>query len=338
MRLRDDYRSLTGREKAAVLVLSVGDTYSAKLFASMEDDEIRVISQSMSELGTVSSVIVEQLLIEFTEQISTTNDLIGTPESTEHLLRKVIGEERGEKILDGVRGPEGTTMWDKLDNVNEQQLANYLKNEYPQTIAVVMAKLKPERAAKVIESLPESLSMEVIDRMLNLESVKKEVFDDVEETLRREFISTLSKQDMRDTHQAVAEIINGMDRNTESKLMNMLAESDRCTADKIRELMFTFEDLVTIDAAGIQTLVRSVDKKQLTIALKGASEIVRWAFFDNMSERAKKLMREDINNLGPIRLREVDDAQAEIVSIAKELAARGEIIIGSPDGNDEIIY
>ena len=106
MRLRDDYRSLTGREKAAVLVLSVGDTYSAKLFASMEDDEIRVISQSMSELGTVSSVIVEQLFIEFTEQISTTNDLIGTPESTEHLLRKVIGEERGEKILDGVRGPK----------------------------------------------------------------------------------------------------------------------------------------------------------------------------------------------------------------------------------------
>ena len=120
--------------------------------------------------------------------------------------------------------------------------------------------------------------------------------------------------------------------------MNMLAESDRCTADKIRKLMFTFEDLVNIDAAGIQTLVRSVDKKQLTIALKGASEIVRWAFFDNMSERAKQLMREDINNLGPIRLREVDAAQAEIISIAKELAARGEIIIGSPDGDDEIIY
>ncbi|MEC8137226.1 MAG: FliG C-terminal domain-containing protein, partial [Pseudomonadota bacterium] len=216
--------------------------------------------------------------------------------------------------------------------------ANYLKNEYPQTIAVVMAKLKPERAEKVIESLPESLSMEVIDRMLNLESVKKEVFDDVEETLRREFISTLSKQDMRDTHLAFAEIINGMDRNTESKLMNMLAESDRCTADKIRELMFTFEDLLNIDAAGIQTLVRSVEKKQLTIALKGASEIVRWAFFDNMSERAKKLMREDINNLGPIRLREVDEAQAEIISIAKELAARGEIIIGSPGGDDKIIY
>lgn len=338
MRLRDDYRSLTGREKAAVLVLSVGDTFSAKLFASMEDDEIRVISQSMSELGTVSSVIVEQLFTEFTEQISTTSDLIGTPESTERLLRKVIGEERGEKIMDGVRGPEGLTMWDQLDNVNEQQLANYLKNEYPQTIAVVMAKLKPEHAAKVIESLPESLSMEVIDRMLNLESVKKEVFDDVEETLRREFISTVSKQDTRDTHEAVAEIINGMDRNTESKLMNMLEERDRGTADKIRKLMFTFEDLTNIDAAGIQTLVRSVEKKQLTIALKGASENVRWAFLDNMSERAEKLMHEDINNLGPIRLREVDEAQAEIVSIAKELAARGEIIIGSPDGDDEIIY
>ena len=338
MRLSDDYQTLTGYEKAAVLLLSVGDAYSAKLFASLEEDEIRMISQSMSELGAVSSVIVEPLFVEFTEQVATTGDLVNTPEITERILRKVREENPGDEPLEQIASYEGHSMWEKLSNVSEQQLANYLKNEYTQTIAVVMAKLKPQHAAKVMEFLPETLSMEVIERMLDLESVKKEVFDDVEETLHREFISTLSRQDTRDTHEAVAEIINGMDRSTEAKLMNMLEETDSGAANKIRSLMFTFEDLANINAAGIQTLVRSVDKKRLVIALKGESEKVRWAFFENMSERSEKLMHEDMHHLGPIRLREVDEAQAEILEIAKDLASRGEIMIGTSINDDKTIY
>ena len=338
MRLSDDYQTLTGYEKAAVLLLSVGDAYSAKLFASLEEDEIRMISQSMSELGAVSSVIVEQLFAEFAEQVATTGDLVNTPEITERILRKVREENPSDETMEQIASYEGHSMWEKLSNVSEQQLANYLKNEYPQTIAVVMAKLKPQHAAKVMEFLPETLSMEVIERMLDLESVKKEVFDDVEETLHREFISTLSREDTRDTHEAVAEIINGMDRSTEAKLMNMLEETDSGAANKIRALMFTFEDLSNINAAGIQTLVRSVDKKRLIIALKGASEKVRSVFFENMSERAEKLMHEDMHHLGPIRLREVDEAQAEILEIAKDLATRGEIMIGTSINDDKTIY
>ena len=338
MRLSDDYQTLTGYEKAAVLLLSVGDAYSAKLFASLEEDEIRMISQSISELGAVSSVIVEQLFVEFSEQVATTGNLVNPPEITERILRKVSEENPGDQTKEQIASYEGRSMWEKLSNVSEQQLANYLKNEYPQTIAVVMAKLKPQHAAKVMEFLPETLSMEVIERMLDLESVKKEVFDDVEETLHREFISTLSSQDTRDTHEAVAEIINGMDRSTEAKLMNMLEETDSGAANKIRSLMFTFEDLANINAAGIQTLVRSVDKKRLVIALKGASEKVRWAFFENMSERAEKLMHEDMHHLGPIRLREVDEAQAEILEIAKDLATRGEIMIGTSINDHKTIY
>lgn len=338
MRLSDDYQTLTGYEKAAVLLLSVGDAYSAKLLASLEEDEIRMISQSMSELGAVSSVIVEQLFVEFSEQVATTGNLVNPPEITERILRKVREENPGDETMGQIASYEGHSMWEKLSNVSEQQLANYLKNEYPQTIAVVMAKLKPQHAAKVMEFLPETLSMEVIERMLDLESVKKEVFDDVEETLHREFISTLSRQDTRDTHEAVAEIINGMDRSTEAKLMNMLEETDSGAANKIRALMFTFEDLANINAAGIQTLVRSVDKKRLVIALKGASEKVRWAFFENMSERSEKLMHEDMHHLGPIRLREVDEAQAEILEIAKDLASRGEIMIGTSINDDKTIY
>ena len=338
MRVRDDYRSLTGKDKAAVLMLSLGDEFAAKLFANMEAAEIRELSQSMSELGTVSAVIVEQLFVEFSEKIASPGDLIGTPESTDRLLKKVIGQERGDKIMNGVQGPEGRTIWEKLDKINDQLLANYLKNEYPQTVAVVLAKLQPEHAAKVMASLPESMSMEVVNRMLDMDSVQKEVVDEVEETLRREFISTIDKSDNRDSHEAVAEIINGLDRSTENRLMNMLDEHNRDSADKIRELMFTFDDLANIDSAGIQTLLRVVEKKTLTIALKGASEALKWAFFDNMSDRAEQMMQEDIAAMGPVRLREVDEAQADIVAIAKDLSTKGEITIASGTDDGELVY
>ena len=338
MRVRDDYRSLTGKDKAAVLMLSLGDEFAAKLFANMEAAEIRELSQSMSELGTVSAVIVEQLFVEFSEKIASPGDLIGTPESTDRLLKKVIGQERGDKIMNAVQSPEGRTIWEKLENINEQLLANYLKNEYPQTVAVVLAKLQPEHAAKVMASLPESMSIEVVNRMLDMDSVQKEVVDEVEETLRREFISTIDKSDNRDSHEAVAEIINGLDRSTENRLMNMLDEHNRDSADKIRELMFTFDDLANIDSAGIQTLLRVVEKKTLTIALKGASEALKWAFFDNMSDRAEQMMQEDIAAMGPVRLREVDEAQADIVAIAKDLSTKGEITIASGTDNGELVY
>jgi flagellar motor switch protein FliG len=338
MRVRDDYRSLTGKDKAAVLMLSLGDEFAAKLFAHMEDVEIQELSQSMSELGTVSAVIVEQLFLEFSEKISSPTDLISTPENTERLLKQVIGPERDNTIMSAVQDPKGRTMWEKLGNINEPLLANYLKNEYPQTVAVVLAKLQPEHAARVMASLPESMLMEVVNRMLDMDSVQKEVVDEVEETLRREFISTIDKPDNRDSHEAVAEIINGLDRSTENRLMTLLDERNRESANKIRELMFTFDDLTKIDSAGIQTLLRVVEKKTLAIALKGASDTLKWSFFNNMSERAAQMMQEDIAAMGPVRLHEVDEAQGVIVAIAKDLSTKGEIAItgGSDDG--KLIY
>ena len=337
MRVRDDYRSLSGREKAAVLLMSVGNSYATQLLAAMEDKEISELSQSMSELGTVSAVIVEQLFVEFSERISAPGDLIGTPESTERLLKKVIGEERGDKIMNTVGSPDDDTMWDKLESVNEQLLANYLKNEYPQTIAVVLTKLRPDHAAKVMASLPESLSFEVVDRMLDMDAVKKEVVDDVEEILRREFISTLETSDNRDSHEAVAEIINGLDRSTENRLMTMLEEQDRGAANKIREFMFTFDDLANLDTAGFQTLLRSIDKKTLAVALKGTSEALKATFLENLSERAEQIVQDDLAAMGPVRLREVDEAQAEIVALAKNLSANGELVFSGGDDN-ELIY
>jgi flagellar motor switch protein FliG len=338
MRVRTDYRSLSGIEKAAMFMLSLSEEHAAQMFGNMGDEEIREISQAMANLGNVSSDIVERLYVDFAEQISSTGSLVGTPESTERLLSKVIGGERVTQIMEELRGPAGRTMWDKLANVNEQVLANYLKNEYPQTVAVVLTKIRSDHAARVLAALPETFSMEVINRMLRMEAVQKEVVDDVEKTLRTEFMSNLARTQRRDSHEMVAEIFNGLDRPTENQFMTMLEERNRDAAEKIRALMFTFEDLAKVDAAGIQALLRAVDKDRLATALKGASQALSDLFFDNMSERAAKILKEDMAAMGPVRMRDVDEAQVEIVSVAKDLADKGEIIIAEGGGEDELVY
>ena len=199
-RMKEDYRSLTGPQKAAMFMLSLPEEQSAKLFGLMGDDEIKELSQIMAGLGTVSSNLVERLFVEFADQLSTTGSLTGTYDTTERLLMKAIPKDRVNAIMEEIRGPAGRTMWDKLGNVNETVLANYLKNEYPQTVAVVLAKIKPDHAARVLSLLPENFAMEVIMRMLRMEAVQKEVLDGVEKTLRTEFMSNLARTARRDAH------------------------------------------------------------------------------------------------------------------------------------------
>ncbi len=338
MRVRDDYRGLNGPEKAAMMVLAIGEDNAVKLFSHMDDEEIKEISQTMANLGTVSSNLVERLFAEFAEQISSTGSLVGSYESTERLLSKALDPDKVAQIMEEIRGPAGRTMWDKLANVNEVVLANYLKNEYPQTVAVVLSKIKSDHASRVLAALPESFAMEVIMRMLRMEAVQKEVLDDVERTLRNEFMTNLARTARRDSHEMMAEIFNALDRNTENRFMTLLEERNRDSAERIKALMFTFEDLQKLDPGGVQTLLRNVDKDKLGIALKGSSEQIKELFFSNMSERAAKILREDMNALGPVRLKDVDEAQMEMVNLAKDLAAKGEIIISEGGAEDELIY
>ena len=337
MRVREDFRTLTGPEKAAILMLALGEDHTARLFSMMDDEEIKEISQTMANLGTVSSNIVERLFVEFAEQISATGSLVGTYESTERLLAKVLGQDRVNTIMEEIRGPAGRTMWDKLGNVNETVLANYLKNEYPQTVAVVLSKIKAEHAGRVLTQLPESFAMEVIMRMLRMEAVQKEVLDDVERTLRNEFFSSLARTNRRDSHELIAEIFNSLDRSTETRFLTALEERNRDSAERIKALMFTFEDLAKLDSMAIQGILRNTDKTKIPLALKGASEALRDLFFANMSERAGKLLREEIASMGPVRLKDVEEAQAYLVALAKDLAARGEIVIAE-GGEDELVY
>jgi flagellar motor switch protein FliG len=337
-KIKDDYRTLTGPQKAAILLLSLGEEQSSKLFSMMDDEEIKEISQTMANLGTINASLVERLFVEFADQISSTGSLVGSFDSTERLLLKTLPKDRVDSVMEEIRGPAGRTMWDKLGNVNETVLANYLKNEYPQTVAVVLAKVKPDHAARVLALLPENFAMEVIMRMLRMEAVQKEVLDGVERTLRTEFMSNLARTARRDSHELMADIFNNLDRNAENRFMSALEERNRESAERIKQLMFTFEDLVRLDMAGIQTLLRTVEKDKLGMALKGASDTIKEMFFKNMSERAGKMLREDMDAMGPVRLRDVDEAQSLIVVMAKELAASGQIVISEGREEDELVY
>src|ERR1700741_3378193 len=330
-------RVLSGPERAAVLMLALGDTHGERVWKLLDDDELRTLSVTMSSLGTVEAEAVEALLLEFVGGLSASGTLLGNYDATERLLQQYLPPDRVSNIMEEIRGPAGRNMWEKLSNVQEQVLANYLKNEYPQTVAVVLSKLRPEHAARVLAILPEDLSLDVVGRMLRMEAVQKEVIERVEQTLRTEFMSSLSQTRRRDAHEVMAEIFNNFDRQTETRFMTSLEDENRESAERIKALMFTFDDLIRLDTGSAQTLLRNVDKDKLGIALKGATETVRQFFLGNMSTRAAKMLVDDMQAMGPVRLRDVDEAQVMLVNMAKDLAAKGEIII-SKTRDEELVY
>src|SRR6202040_2286259 len=329
---------LSGPKRAAILMLALGEQYGGKVWSLLDDDEVRELSMHMSTLGTVEADVVEDLLLEFVSRMSASGALMGTFDATERLLQQYLPSDRVSGIMDEIRGPAGRNMWEKLSNVQEDVLANYLKNEYPQTIAVVLGKIRPEHSARVLGILPEELALDVINRMLKMEAVQKEVIERVESTLRTEFMSNLSQTRRRDAHEAMAEIFNFFDRQTETRFMTALEDENRDSAERIKTLMFTFDDLTRLDTGSAQTLMRHIDKDKLAIALKGASDTVRQFFFSNMSTRAAKMLADDMAALGPVRLRDVDEAQAQLVNLAKDLSAKGEIMLTKNRADDELVY
>jgi flagellar motor switch protein FliG len=329
--------AVTGPQRAAILMLALGESQCSRLFELMHEDEIKDVSAAMAQLGRVPAETVEHVCAEFIDSLGNSGALIGTYENTENLLQKVLPPERAAQIMEEIRGPAGRTMWDKLGNVNEEVLANYLKNEYPQTVAVVLSKVRPDHAARVLSLLPESFAMEVVMRMLRMETVQKDVLDGVERTLRNEFMSNLARSSRRDAYEMMAEIFNNLDRQAETRFIAGLEERSREAAERVKSLMFTFEDLQRLPGPSVQVLLRAIEKDKLPIALKGASDRIRDLFLQNLSERAGKMLREEMEALGPVRVRDVDDAQARIVQLAKDLAAQGQIEVGGGK-DEELVY
>ncbi len=332
------YRELAGAERAAVLLLALGEEHGRKIWEQLDELEVRQVSLAMSKLGPVNPEMLENLFVDFVTRLSARGSLNGNHDTTERILASVLPADRVNAIMEEIRGPAGRNMWEKLSNVQENVLANYLKNEYPQTVALVLSKIRADHAGRVLAILPEEFALEVVNRMLRMESVQKEILEKVEQTLRIEFMSNLSTTSRRDAHELMADIFNSFDRQTEARFLTALEEENRESAEKIKSLMFTFEDLGKLDAGGIQTLLRNVDKDKLAVALKGASEPLRDFFFQNMSSRAANMLKEDMEALGPVRLRDVDEAQAIMVNVTKDLAAKGEIVVSKSKGEDELIY
>src|ERR1700752_1071724 len=335
---RKSQEKIAGPKRAAMLMLALGEQYGGKIWSLLDDDEVRELSIHMSTLGTVVADVVEDMLLEFVSRMSASGALMGNFDATERLLQQYLPPDRVTGIMDEIRGPAGRNMWEKLSNVQEEVLANYLKNEYPQTIAVVLSKLKPEHAARVLAILPEDMALDVVNRMLKMEAVQKEVIERVEQTLRTEFMSNLPQTRRRDAHEVMAEIFNNFDRQTETRFITSLEEENRESAERIKALMFTFDDLIKLDSASAQTLMRNIDKDKLAVALKGATEPVRQFFLSNMSSRAGKMLMDDMQAMGPVRRRDVDEAQALLVNLAKDPAAKGEITLTKNRADDELVY
>lgn len=338
MMLDKQKKQAKGIERAALLLLALGQDKAKLILAEFSEDEIKDISVAISKLGPVEPEMLEATFVEFVTKISSAGSLMGNYDVTERMLSGILPADKVNAIMEEIRGPAGRNIWEKLSNVQEDVLANYLKNEYPQTVAVILSKIRADHSARLLSVLPDEFAFDVVSRMLRMEAVQKEILERVEQTLRSEFMANLAQTSRRDAHEQMAEVFNSFDRQTETRFMTALEESQRDSAEKIKSLMFTFDDLVKLDAGSVQTLLRGVDKDKLSIALKGSTDTIRDFFFMNMSSRAAQNLRDDMGAMGPVRLTEVDEAQSMLVSVAKDLAARGEIIIAKSRNEDELVY
>jgi flagellar motor switch protein FliG len=302
----------------------------------MHEDEIKSISATMAQLGAIRPPTVDALCLDFLGSFGNAGGILGSLDRTENLLLKALPKNRVTHIMEEIRGPAGRTMWDKLGNVNEEILANYLKNEYPQTVSVVLSMIKSDHAAKVLALLPDVFAMEVIMRMLKMEAIQKDVLERVERILRAEFMSNLARTSRKDPHQLIADVFNHFDRSTEQKFLKGLEERNLDSAERVKSQMFTFSDIQRLSPVAIGRLLREIDKGNLATALKGANDATRNLFFSQLSERSSKLLKDEIATLGPVKVRDVEEAQGDIANLAKELALRGDIDI-SVNSDDRVI-
>ncbi len=334
---KDNIPTLKGADKAAAFMLALPKDHVQKIFTELDEMEVMELSQAMANLGKVRAENIENLFIEFVERSGSSATLVGTLSSTESLLGKIFDKNKVSNIMEEIRGPAGRTMWDKLNNVDEASLSDYLKNEHPQTIAVVLSKIKPDHAAKIFTMFPDDLSLEIMSRTIEMDTVGREVLNNIEQTLKSEFIANFSRGDKKDPHARLAEVFNFFDRPTEGRFMDALEGVNPEAAERVRALMFTFNDLMKMNSPGMQTLMRIVDKSKLALALKGSNEEIKELFFSNMSERAAKLLKEDMEGLGMVRLRDVDEAQMVVVTQTKKLIDDGEIEIAQGDDDGQLI-
>lgn len=334
------YETLRGFEKAAILINYLGPNALRILLKSLDDGDIRKLLNVMPKYRVVPVNVTKKVLEEFYELINETEDYIFSESaSSKDSIVNALGEERARNILGGLNvvSGGGRTL-ESLEMVDAKSLSTFLVNEHPQTVAVILAHLEPEKKGEVLKRLPDALQAEVVLRMANLDHVAPELIAEIDLVLKKELASMSSvEQTALGGVQPVAEMLNVMDKNTETSIMSRIEEKDPLLAEEIRKLMFVFDDIVKIDDRGIQTLLKEISNDRLLLALKTANEDIKAKIFKNISQRAAEMLREDLSNMGPARLSDVEAAQQEIVNAARRLEAEGKILIARGGSEDALV-
>ena len=334
----DKGSSLSGRQKAAILLLGLGEDVAASVLQHCSEFELQQLSQEISHLGDIPGEVTENIAREFADTVGHKAVFSGGRDYLRNILVKTMGENKADNFLDKVRDSLRHKPFGNLAHVDGKVIASFIRNEHPQTVALILAHLDPEQAAEIISLLPEGIQGDIMLRIASLEAVPREMIDEIETVLDDELKTTGGMASVGlGGIEAVAEVINNLDKNTETAIMSVIEENDPDLADEIRKLMFTFDDLINVDDRGIQAILKEINNEDLLLALKSALEEVKEKIYRNMSQRAATMIQDDLEALGPVRLTDIEKAQQGIVKVARKLEEEGKIIIASKGGGGDVV-
>ncbi len=333
-----EYALLTGQDKAGILLSSLGVQTTQLIFEHLRDNDVKRMINCMANVKKAPIWLVKKVLEDFYHSLNEDADLLFSDNRGRDFIVNALGEGRAKQLLGQIVDVGHSNTLESLELVDTRTLANFLINEHPQTIALIVAHLNAERKVDVLRKLPEGLQAEVVLRVANLDFVSPELIAQLDDVLKTE-LSTLGSIDTNQLGgvEPIADMLNLMDKNSEKNIMSRVEEKDPELAEEIRKLMFVFEDLTYVDDKGIQTLLKEVDQQKLVVALKTAPEDIKAKLFKNMSNRAAGLLNEDLEALGPTKLSDVEKAQNEIVQKAKELEAQGKLFISRGGDGDALV-
>lgn len=329
---------LTGKQKAAILVVSLGPEVAANIYRFLREEDIEQLTLEIANLSKVTNDEKNGILEEFYQMLIAQNFITeGGIDYAKEVLEKALGTQKALEIINRLTSSLQVRPFDFIRKADPAQLMNFLQNENSQTIALIMTYLNPEQSASLLSSLPPEKQVDIARRVATMDRTSPDIIMEVEKVLERQMASVVT-EDYTNVGgiQAVVNILNNVDRGTEKNIIEALEVDNPDLAEEIRRRMFVFEDILSLDNRSVQRTLREVDNQDLTLALKGASEEVKKRIFENMSKRQAEMVNEDMEYMGPVRLRDVEEAQQKIVNIIRKLEDAGEIII-SRGGGDEII-
>jgi flagellar motor switch protein FliG len=330
--------NLTGPEKAAIFMLTVGEDFASQVFQRLDPDEIKLVGRQMARVDKVDKEDMTALLDEFKSDTGEADIFLSGNELLEAALKRALSTDKASEILEEIRSDWKLTLFQKARKLEPKVLVNFLRNEHPQTVALVLSVLEPTQSAMILAEFPEESQVEVVMRMAELDKVSPEILVDVDRVLQDELLSVEGMEGQRlGGVDAVAEILNNADRALEASVLEGVEEQRETLADEIRRLMFVFEDMMGVDDRGIQAILKEVSTDDLKIALKIASEELQNKVFSSMSSRAVDMLKEDMEIMGPTRVKDVEAAQQSIIKIAKRLEQEGKIQLMQGTGEDEFV-